>query len=205
MTGRSTPVVVIDLADPGLDHELYWQCLRLRRQVFISALGWNLYERQGVEYDEYDTPAAVHLAAIMDGEVLGCMRMLRTDNRQGGTTYMILDAHLGRIPNLPSGLLDEVIASAYAWEASRLALSPRVPAVGRNALLVDLIRAGMEYAAERGGHTLLGLMNPVFERVFRRAGLKVCRSGPILSQRDGRICVLRMSFSPNPDRHWCAA
>jgi N-acyl-L-homoserine lactone synthetase len=41
---------------------------------------------------------------------------------------------------------------------------------------------------------MLGLMAPIFERVFKRAGIRAYRYGPILDQRDGPICVLRLDF-----------
>ncbi|WP_157815000.1 acyl-homoserine-lactone synthase [Sagittula sp. P11] len=190
-------IALVDITAPDLDHDLYWQCLSLRREVFISTMGWNLFQRDGCEFDAYDTPASVHLAALDGGRVEACMRLMRTDNDQGGVTYMILDAHLGRIPNLPTGLLDQVIATPFAWEASRLAISSRVPVPTRNAVVVDLIGEGTRYAAARGAGTLLGLMKPAFERVLRRAGFDVYRAGPILDQRDGRICVLRLDFEPS--------
>ncbi len=187
-------VQIVDLTDPDLDHEIYVQCLKLRRDVFISGMGWNLYQAMGCEFDQYDTPASIHVVAIAGGCVIGCMRLMRCDNDQGSCTYMILDAHRGRIPNLPAGILKEEIASDFAWEASRLAISPLVQAKDRNMVLSALIQAGIDYARSRGGRTLLGMMNPVFRRIFSRAGFVAYQFGPIAKQRDGRICVLRIDF-----------
>lgn len=186
---------IADLKDPDLSPSVYVSCLQLRRRVFISTMGWNLPDVGGCEFDEYDTPASVHVVALSGGIVVGCMRLLRTDNAQGQTTYMILDAHRGRIPNLPAGLLEQEIQSADTWEASRLAISPDVHAKDRNAILVALMDHARRYTAAQGGRALLGLMSPLFERVFARAGMHAYRVGPIVDQRDGRICVLRMDFS----------
>lgn len=54
----------------------------------------------------------------------------------------------------------------------------------------------MEYVATRGGTSLLGMMNPVFLRVFRRAGLRAYKFGRIADQRDGRLCVMKLDLEP---------
>jgi len=182
---------VVSLTDPAVDPGLYTRCLQLRRDVFISEMGWNLYESMGCEFDQYDTPASIHIVAMTGDDLAGCMRLLRTDNVQGNSTYMILDAHRGQIPNLPAGILRDEIATPTAWEASRLAISRYVPGRQRNEVLIKLVNAGARYIAERGGDTMLGMMNPVFRRVFQRAGLTVEQFGPTASQRDGRLCVLK--------------
>lgn len=185
---------LIDLTDQNSCLDLYTECLRLRREVFISSMGWNLHEHFGCEFDQYDIPASVHIAATVSGELVGCMRLLRSDSNHSGTTYMILDAHRGRIPNLPSGIMERELISDEVWEASRLAISPILPASLRNKVLLELVSAGRGYVLARGGQTMLGLMNPVFLRIFRKAGFDVCKFGPVTGQRDGRICVLRWDF-----------
>jgi N-acyl-L-homoserine lactone synthetase len=59
---------------------------------------------------------------------------------------------------------------------------------------VALLKAGINYAADKGARSMLGLMNPLFLRVFRRAGINAYQFGPITDQRDGRICVLKLDF-----------
>ncbi|UWR67051.1 GNAT family N-acetyltransferase [Phaeobacter inhibens] len=185
---------LIDLTDPGSRIDLYTACLKLRREVFISSLGWNLHETVGCEFDQYDFPASIHIAATKGDQLVGCMRMLRTDSDHSGTTYMILDAHRGKIPNLPSGIMAEELVSDRIWEASRLAISTVVPTTARNEVLHALIDAGRDYVIERGGVAMLGMMNPVFRRIFRRVGHRVDLFGPVSDQRDGKICVLRWDF-----------
>ena len=185
---------LIDLTDLNTRLDLYTECLRLRREVFISSMGWNLHEHFGCEFDQYDIPASVHIAATVSGQLVGCMRLLRSDSNHSGTTYMILDAHRGRIPNLPSGIMEKELISDKVWEASRLAISPSLPAPLRNKVLLELVSAGRGYVLAQGGQTMLGLMNPVFLRIFKRGGFDVCKFGPITGQRDGRICVLRWDF-----------
>ncbi|NIZ13940.1 acyl-homoserine-lactone synthase [Phaeobacter sp. HF9A] len=154
----------------------------------------NLSDTGGCEFDEYDTPASVHVVALSADQVVGCLHLLRTDNVQGQLTYMILDAHRGRIPNLPTGLLKQEIRSPECWEASRLAISPNIPSQDRNNVLVALMDQARRYARAQGGQSLLGLMSPLFVRVFLRAGMNAYRIGPVVDQRDGRICVLKMDF-----------
>lgn len=189
-------IEIADLKDQKLEHSTYVQILKLRRDVFITEMGWNLYQHMGCEFDEYDTPASVHVAAMRQGRVFACMRLMRTDNIQGSTTYMILDAHKGRIPNLPTGLLENEIQSDTVWEASRMAISAGIEPRSRNDVLMQLMSGGIEYVRSRGGASLIGLMNPAFERVFNRKGLSAYRIGPVLDQRDGRVCVLQLDVPP---------
>lgn len=185
---------LVDLTNQQSRLDLYTACLRLRREVFISSMGWNLYESFGCEFDQYDIPASVHIAAVSGGELVGCIRLLRTDSEHSSTTYMILDAHRGKIPNLPANIMDEELISDRAWEASRLAISPSVDPTNRNEVLIALVNAARQYVLSQGGTTMLGLMNPVFLRVLRRGGFDVEKFGPVANQRDGRICVLRWDF-----------
>jgi N-acyl-L-homoserine lactone synthetase len=126
------------------------------------------------------------------------MRLMRTDCDFSGLTYMILDAHRGKIPNLPAQIMEQELVSDRVWEASRLAISPMVQSHDRNAVLLALVAAGRDYILDRNGDAMLGLMNPVFQRIFKRAGFSVERFGPIAEQRDGRICVLRWDFQATP-------
>lgn len=186
---------LVDLCDPTSRADLYSECLRLRKEVFISQMGWNLYEARGCEYDQYDIPASVHLAATIRGDLVGCIRLLRTDSAHSGLTYMILDAHRGNIPNLPQGIMQEELVSDTVWEASRLAISPSVPVGTRNELLIGLVDAARLYVQNAGGVAMLGMMHPAFLRTFRRAGFDVHQFGPKAPQRDGPICVLRWDFA----------
>lgn len=187
---------LVDLRDPTSRVDLYVDCLRLRKEVFISQMGWNLYEASGCEYDQYDIPASVHLAATLNGALVGCIRLLRTDSAHSGVTYMILDAHRGKIPNLPQRIMQEELASEGVWEASRLAISSNVPSDIRNQLLIGLVDAARRHVQKAGGVSMLGMMHPAFLRTFRRAGFNVRRFGPNAPQRDGPICVLRWDFEP---------
>ncbi|WP_282094350.1 acyl-homoserine-lactone synthase [Epibacterium ulvae] len=185
---------VVDLTDPSLDSALYVACLKLRQDVFISGMNWNLSQRMGCEFDQYDTPASIHIAAVDGQSLLGCIRMIRTDHQESQVTYMILDAHLGRIPNLPADILSTEVREKNTWECSRLAISHKVKREDYNSIFFLLIRAAIQYAESQGASSLLGMMDPSFERVFKRQGINAYRFGPIKDQRDGRICVLRLDF-----------
>jgi acyl homoserine lactone synthase len=186
---------LVDLRDPTSRVDLYSACLRLRKDVFISQLGWNLYEASGCEYDQYDFPGSIHLATTIDDHLVGCIRLLRTDSVHSGVTYMILDAHRGNIPNLPQGIMEEELVSAGIWEASRLAIAPSVPVEIRNKLLVQLVEAARRHVQKVGGVSMLGMMHPAFLRTFKRAGFNVRKFGPTAPQRDGPVCVLRWDFA----------
>ena len=109
---------------------------------------------------------------------------------------MILDAHRGKIPNLPQGIMEEELASPGVWEASRLAIAPSMPPELRNGLLIGLVEAARLHVQKVGGVSMLGMMHPAFLRTFKRAGFNVRKFGPSTPQRDGPICVLRWDFEP---------
>lgn len=189
---------LVDLRDIGSNQTLYTECLKLRREVFISSLGWNLTESEGCEFDQYDTPASIHFAAVADERVIGCIRLMRTDHVQGDLTYMILDAHRGKIKNLPSGLLEMEIRSSKVWEASRMAISQLLEKRQRNVVLAGLVNASKDYVAARSGDAIIGMMNPIFRIVFKRAKIDAQIIGPTLNQRDGPICILKMEVRKAP-------
>lgn len=162
--------------------------------MLIGQLGWDLPTLGNLETDQYDTLFAHHVLLMDQGKVIATLRLLPTDLNLFGSTYMILDAHRGALPGMPSGLLEEEIVDPNIWEASRLAICGSVPPELRNDVLGTLVREAISFIQSRGGNGMLGLMNPVFSRIFRRIGISVSIIGPKKQQADGPICVLKYEF-----------
>lgn len=190
----SYTATILNLGSDGCDIGLYHQSLALRHRVLIGQLGWNLPTFGHLETDQYDTLFAHHVLLLDQEKVIATLRLLPTDLNLFGSTYMILDAHRGTLPGLPSGLMEQEIVDPGTWEASRLAICSSIPPENRNHVLGALIREAISFIQARGGTAMLGLMNPVFSRVFKRIGINVSIAGPIKEQKDGPICVLKYDF-----------
>ncbi len=181
--------------DPALDaltttlsvqnmHEfgtLFVTYLKARREVFIAQKGWKLPETDGMEFDQYDTPMARWVVIHNHGEVLAGVRIAPTTARCGNHTYMLRDAQLGLIPELPSdALYEEAPVSKYIWEATRLFISDTVPAQSRLGVQTMLMR-GMASAARSVGATqVIGIVPAVFKRWLKRMGMKATAVGPVM-------------------------
>ena len=76
--------------------DLFVNLLRARRKSFIIRNNWRLPEAEGMEFDQYDTPASRWIAVHDGGEVLAGVRLTPTTARVGMYTYMIRDAQRGR-------------------------------------------------------------------------------------------------------------
>ncbi len=105
--------------------ELFANMLRARHKTFIEHRNWDLPEANGMEFDQYDTPASRWIAVHEFGRVLAGVRLTPTTARCGIYSYMIRDAQLGLLDSIPSDLLfEEAPVGAHIWESSRVFVSP---------------------------------------------------------------------------------
>lgn len=126
---------------PGLKHfswataHAYGDALpamhRLRHRLFVEEQGYKVPTYNGLEYDEFDTPAAEYfLLRGPKGEAQACLRLIPTTQ-----PYMIerLWVHLVSEVDLPRKLT--------AWEVSRFGVCPLV--VDKTSVIRDML-AGLE-------------------------------------------------------------
>lgn len=194
MSEKSYQIKTLSITDDDFDSRLYRQSLRLRYSYFVEGCQWELPTKGSHESDQYDTIFAHHIVALEDGEVVGTLRILPTTHEVFGNTYMILDAHRGKLPDLPAGLMNHEIVSDSTWEASRLAISHKVPQKLRSEVTKQLILAAKEKVVSEGGSQMLGLMNPVFRRFFHKLKIACEQFGPTFNLNDGPVCVLMYDF-----------
>jgi N-acyl-L-homoserine lactone synthetase len=74
---------------------LFANLLRARHRTFIRHHKWKLPEANGMEFDQYDTPASRWVAVHKGGDVMAGVRLTPTTHRCGVYSYMIRDAQLG--------------------------------------------------------------------------------------------------------------
>jgi acyl homoserine lactone synthase len=159
--------------------ELFANLLRARKQSFIVQNNWDLPEANGMEYDQYDTPASRWIAVHQFGEVLAGIRLTPTTARCGIYTYMIRDAQKGLIDSIPSDLLyfDAPVAG-HIWESSRVFVSKNVPAKQRMRVQANLMGEMITAARTLGATQILGLVPAVWSRWIARLGLDAEAAGP---------------------------
>ena len=166
--------------------ELFSNVLRARHETFIQHHKWDLPQADGMEYDQYDTPASRWVAVHEFGDVLAGVRLTPTTARCGIYSYMIRDAQRGLLEAIPSDLLyDEAPVASYIWESSRIFVSHRVPAKMRLRVQMNLIGEMCRAARELGATSVLGLIPENGPRWGRRVGLDIAVAGPTLEFGDG--------------------
>lgn len=161
---------------------LFTNLLRARRQSFIVQNKWALPEADGMEYDQYDTPASRWVAVHDDlGRVLAGIRLTPTTARCGIYTYMIRDAQRGLLDSIPDNLLyKEAPVAPHIWETSRVFVAHDVPASVRRRVHSDLVTGMCRAAREVGATQLLGLIPAIWARFARIHGLEAEAAGSVM-------------------------
>lgn len=171
----------------GLDRwNLVVDFLRLRKEVFMDRLGWPLYAREELEFEQYDTVHAVYAVAHIRDRVLGGARLLPTTHRVGQGSYvysyMIRDACRNILPGLPGDLCDEPPpVDPETWEMTRLAT------LGDAQVGAQILLATNAHLKSLGVQRCLFLASPTFMRMARRMGFVTTPLGDIKSNADGRF------------------
>jgi len=161
--------------------DLFATLLRARRESFIVRNHWDLPEADGMEYDQYDTPASRWIAVHKMGEVLAGIRLTPTTARCGIYTYMIRDAQRGLLDSIPQNLLDfEAPIAPHIWESSRVFVSQNVPANMRMRVQASLMNEMINAARVMGATQILGLVPAVWSRWIARLGLDAEAAGPVM-------------------------
>ncbi len=161
--------------------ELLPNLFRARKQSFIVRNNWELPEADGMEYDQYDTPASRWIAVHERGEVLAGIRLTPTTAKCGIYTYMIRDAQKGLLDSIPSDLLDfEAPVEPHIWESSRVFVSQSVPAKQRMRVQANMMNEMIGAARTLGATQVLGLVPAVWSRWIARLGLNAEAAGPVM-------------------------
>lgn len=170
---------------------LFANLFRARHKTFIQNARWDLPEADGMEFDQYDTPASRWVAVHSGDEILAGVRLTPTTHRCGIYTYMIRDAQRGLLDSIPSDLLNfEAPVSADVWESSRVFVSDTVPASDRLRVQMQLIHEMVLSARNLGASSVLGIIPEHSPRLARRVGLDCVPVGPVMDIGGSRsVCV----------------
>jgi N-acyl-L-homoserine lactone synthetase len=171
--------------------QLFANLFRARHKTFIQNAKWDLPQANGMEFDQYDTPASRWVAVHAHGEILAGVRLTPTTHRCGIYSYMIRDAQLGLLETIPQNLLNFTApVDPNIWESSRVFVSDHVPAGDRLRVQMQLIHEMVVSARQLGASTLLGIIPEHSPRLARRVGLDCVPSGPVMDTGGSRsVCV----------------
>jgi acyl homoserine lactone synthase len=170
--------------------DLFVNYLKARHDVFIGQRGWNLPEIDGMEFDQYDTPLARFVIIHEYGEILAGIRLTPTTAKVGLYSYMIRDAQLGLLKDLPLDVLFfPAPVNDQIWEASRLFVSKDVPAIRRAAVQRLLMTTMASAARDVGAKQVIGIVPAVFRRWLQRIGMSATPVGPEMTIDDVRTCA----------------
>jgi N-acyl-L-homoserine lactone synthetase len=171
--------------------ELFANMFRARHKTFIVQNKWDLPQADGMEFDQYDTPASRWVAVHERGEVMAGVRLTPTTHRCGIYSYMIRDAQKGLLDSIPDNLLfEEAPVAEHIWESSRVFVSEAVPAKMRLRVQMQLIHEMVISARKLGATSVLGIIPENAPRLARRVGLDCVAAGPVLNAGGmSSICV----------------
>lgn len=132
-------------------HHKHWVAHhRLRRKIFIERLGWDLPCKDGLEFDEFDTPAAQYVLVVDDNDkVRGVSRLNTTVN-----SYMIEKNWSDWLDIVPP-------RSDRVWEATRFGVDEQLDAKSRAEVIRLITSRIYRFAQENEIHEVL-LTMPVF-------------------------------------------
>lgn len=177
---------------------LFTNMLRARHETFIQQNNWDLPEVDGMEFDQYDTPASRWIAVHDFGEVLAGVRLTPTTHRCGIYSYMIKDAQDGLLDTIPSNLMyEKAPVASNIWESSRIFVSQRVPAKLRMRVRMNLINEMTVAARNLGASSVLGLIPENGPRWGRRVGLDIDVIGPVLHMEGENSACIRINLKTN--------
>lgn len=147
---------------------------RYRHRVFVERLGWTLPGDDGLEFDQFDRPDTLYLAARnREGALVGAARLLPTERPYllGEVFPTLVDGPPPRCPRI--------------WELSRFAAvdlaceTVRTADAHASPIAVALLEAALAQASQAGVNRLITVSPPGIERLLRRAGFAARRAGPL--------------------------
>jgi len=136
-------MLTIDIVTWGNAHhfgDALAQSYQVRHRAFIEKQEWDVPHCHGMEYDTYDTPAAVYLLARNElGRVLGLTRLIPTKR-----PYMLDEIWPEMLGNRAGSHADDL------WEATRFAVDPSLDGKTRHGVALAIILACLEFGLLNG-------------------------------------------------------
>ena len=187
--------ITFDLSTLHEHGSAFFDYLKLRKRFFVDRLKWDIPHNENYEMDQYDNPTAHYSLCVHAGKVLGGTRVMPTTSTWGSHTYMLRDAHHGKLCGIPSEAMPSEIESPYVWEMSRLVISDELTTHEQRARCLSLIGDGLYRIAEQQDcREFMGISSVALIRALRQLGFPLDQAGePYSDPDDGRkYTVMRM-------------
>ena len=143
---------------------------QLRYRAFIERQDYDVRIYNGMEYDQYDTPASHYLVYhTPDGRALGVSRL--TPTTQG---CMLKDLWPGMVE-------DKALLNAeQVWEGTRYCIDKDVEPALRATIIHEMAAAYLEFGLRLGLNKIIGMMPTYITRsVFEKPGIDMEYLGPV--------------------------
>lgn len=133
---------------------------RLRHKCFVERNGWSVPSHDGMEYDQFDTPAATYLIhRHPGGAVNGVARLIPTTR-----PYMLKELW----PDLLGG---DVPVSPKVWEATRFGIDDDLEPAAKRRVAAEIVLGCLEFGQSMGIDRYLVLMpHLIIRRTIGGAG-----------------------------------
>jgi N-acyl-L-homoserine lactone synthetase len=170
--------------------DAFHQYLQLRKRYFVDVLDWDIPHDDAVEMDQYDNPRAHYSLVLRGSTVVGGARVMPTTATWGQHSYMLRDAHLGRIP-IPKSVVPDEIVSDDVWECTRLVVSDDLATQAERQACLSLMLWGCgDIVGLQGGREVVSLSPVTLLRTLRQLGFPAARVGEPYREADGRQYAL---------------
>jgi N-acyl-L-homoserine lactone synthetase len=180
------------IATAHLYQDAFASQARLRHDVFVMRRGLDHSSYEGLEFDEFDTPAAMYLVWRDDERVVrGLARMLPTTRPYMLQTYW---PHLVASGRLPS--------SAGIFEVTRVCVDKSVEPNLRRKIFPELLCAIQEELRSIGGIGMVGVTREHLLSHFIRDGIEWLGPGDKIEGEIERAFFVPTAFI-RPEHH-CA-
>ena len=142
----------------------------LRHEEFVARQNYDVPVYEGMEFDQYDTPASRYLVYHTDdGKALAVSRLTPTS-----LSCMLKDLWPHMVDD------QSLLQSPAIWEGSRYCMDKHVPPDLRQRIIGELACAYLEFGLEYGLEKIIGLMPTyIYRSVFERPGIVMEYLGPI--------------------------
>jgi N-acyl-L-homoserine lactone synthetase len=143
---------------------------RLRYEEFVQRQDYEVPVYDGMEFDQYDTPASRYLVYHTDdGHALGVSRLTPTS-----LSCMLKDLW-------PQLVEDKALLKAETiWEGTRYCIDKNVAPEVRQRIVQEMACAYLEFGLEQGLTKIIGLMPTyIYRSVFERPGIEMEYLGPV--------------------------
>lgn len=182
---------VVTLATAHLFGDALASQARLRYRMFVACRNIDHAHFDGMEYDRFDTPAAVYLLWRDAGGETRCMtRLLRTTEQYMVKTYW---PHLADEADLPS--------SPEVWEGTRLCADIALDRRTRQRALAEVLCGVTEFLGAQGAGKLIGVTSRVQAmRLFPRDLEWLGEEAPIEGRMESAFRIPVSSIAPEGAR-----